>query len=382
MDEAGDGGAAALGALAVLALVLCGFALSRSPLGERADGWLLDAEWAALRAFSPRAAPDEIVIVGVDEASVRAVPQPLGAWNEPLGEVLVRIASAQPTAIGLAVPLPDRSLDGLHPGLDRALLVGLAAARRNGPFVVAISIDARTRAARPIFPPYLAVIGTEGLGIDLLPRDADGVTRSFSLLIPTEDGGYPTLAGRLCQMLSSRCGDGLIDFALGEPYRYVPFHEVLAMRDARRVRELFGGRIVLIGAAQRYTDRVSVPYNLAAWEPAGRDAPGIVVHAQALRTALLGAAPAQTSRPLGVLLLMAGALLVVVRGGRLALAATAVAIVALLAAALFALRAGTYVPVASAIATVLLAALGRAGFEAWRNGRFGRRTQGDAGGGS
>ena len=378
MEEAGDGGAAALGALAVFALVLCGFALSVTDLGERADGWLLDRDWAALRALSPRAAPDEIVIVGVDEASVRAVPQPLGAWNEPLGEVLVRIASAQPAAIGLAVPLPDRSLDGLHPGLDRALLVGLAAARRNGPFVVAVSIDARTRAARPIFSPFLAVIGTGGLGIDLLPRDADGVTRSFSLLIPTEDGGFPTLAGRLCQMLSNRCRDGLIDFALGERYRYVPFHEVLAMRDARRVGELFRGRIVLIGAAQRYTDRVSVPYNLAAWEPAGPDAPGIVVHAQVLRTALLGAAPGRTSRPLAVLLLAAAALLVLVRGWRRTLALAATAIVALLVAALLALRAGSFVPVASAIATVVLAAFARAGFEAWRGRRFGRRTRGDA----
>jgi CHASE2 domain-containing sensor protein len=124
-----------------------------------------------------------------------------------------------------------------------------------------------------------------------------------------------------------------------------------------------------------------VPYNLAGWEPAGRDAPGIVVHAQALRTALLGTAPGQASRPLAVLLLVAGALLVLVRDWRLALAGAAAAIGVLFAAALIALGAGTFVPVASAIATVLLAALGRTGFEAWRRGRrFGRRTQGDPAG--
>ncbi len=104
------------------------------------------------------------------------------------------------------------------------------------------------------------------------------------------------------------------------------------------------------------------------------------MHAQALRTALLGAAPVQTSRPLAVLLLTAGALLVLVRDWRLALALAAVALVALLAAALFALRTGAYVPVASAIATVLLAALGRAGIEVRRRWRFGGRTQEDAAG--
>src|SRR5690349_8659070 len=200
MERPRDGSEAVTGAFAVLALAVAGFAFSFTPLAARLDAAILDREWAVLRAVAPRPAPDDIVIVGVDEASVCAVPEPVGAWNEPLGEVLVRIASAQPRAIALTVPLPDRSLDGLRPGLDRALLVGLAAARRNGPFVVALSIDARTRAARPIYGPYLAVLGDQALGIDLWPRDADGVTRRFSLLVPTQDGGFPTFAGRLCAL--------------------------------------------------------------------------------------------------------------------------------------------------------------------------------------
>ncbi len=62
----------------------------------------------------------------------------------------------------------------------------------NGPFVVALSIDARTRAARPIYAPYLAVHRRPaGSASTCCARDADGVTRSFSLLIPTEDGGFP-----------------------------------------------------------------------------------------------------------------------------------------------------------------------------------------------
>ena len=341
-----------LGAFAVLAVAIAGFAFSFTPLAARWDAALLDREWAVLRAVAPRPAPDEIVIVGVDEASVHAVPQPVGAWNEPLGEVLVRIASARPQAIALAVALPDRSLDGLRPGLDRALLVGLAAARQNGPFVVAVSIDARTRSARPIFAPYLAVLGDQALGIDLWPRDADGITRRFSLLIPTEDGGFPTLAGRLCALLSGRCNDGLIHFALGAPYRYIPFSEVLQMRDADRAKRLFGGRIVLIGEAQRYSDRIAVPFNLAAWEPGGRDAPGIVVQAQALRTALLGAAPEEAARPVGVVLVALAALLVRVRRRAFLAAGAVLGAAALFAIGLASLRAGTFVPIAAALATL------------------------------
>ena len=366
MERPRDGSEAVTGAFAVLALAIAGFAFSFTPVAARLDAWILDREWAVLRAVAPRPAPDDIVIVGVDEASVRAVPEPVGAWNEPLGEVLVRIASGEPRAIALTLPLPDRSLDGLRPGLDRALLVGLAAARRNGPFVAALTIDARTRSARPIFPAYLALAGEQGLGIDLWPRDADGVTRRYSLAIPTEDGGYPTLDGRLCALLSGKCNEGLIHFALGAPFRYVPFGEVLAMRDAERVRALFHDRIVLIGDAQRYADRIAVPFNLAAWEPAGRDTPGIVAHAQALRTALLGAAPGEAARPFSMLLVVAAALLLRVRRPRLLATGAALGAVALLAAAILALRGGTFVPVAPSLATLLAAVAVRASLDAAR----------------
>lgn len=368
MDHPEEGDSAALAVLLAGAVALAGLAFSLTPLAERLDAGLLDGEWTLLRAVAPRAAPDEIVIVGIDEASVAAVPQPLGAWNEPLGEVLVRIASARPRAIALDLALPDRSLDALRPGLDRALLVGLAAARRNGPLVAALSIDARTRGARPIYPPYLAVLGEEGLGIDLLPRDVDGVTRRFSLAIPTQDGHYPTFAGRVCARVAQRCSDGLLDFTLGAPLRYVPFHEVLALRDAARVRELFADRIVLVGPAQRYADRIAVPFGLAAWEPGGRDVPGIAAQAQALRTALAGTAPQDSSRALPALLVVFAALVVLVRRALVALAAAGLGLPLLAVLGAVALHGGTFVPEAAAMLT-LLAAAGVAAFRARRSGK-------------
>ncbi len=355
MEHPEDGAAGALAALLAVVLALAGLAFSLTPAAERLDAWLLDREWSVLRAVAPRPAPDEIVIVGIDDASVAAIPQPLGVWNEPLGEVLVRIASARPRAIALAVALPDRSLDALHPGLDRALLVGLAAARRNGPLVAALSIDARTRAARPIYAPYLAVLGEDGLGVDLLPRDVDGMTRRFSLAIPTEDGGFPTFAGRVCMRLSPHCNDGLVDFALGAPLRYVPFHEVLAMRDAGRVRELFADRIVLVGTAQRYAERIAMPFPLAAWEPGGRDVPGIVAHAQALRTALAGAAPQEVSRALPAFLVMLAALPMLIRRRGTVLAAAGAGLVLLGGLGVAALHGGRFVPVGSALVTLAIA---------------------------
>jgi CHASE2 domain-containing sensor protein len=355
MEEAARDGRTGAGAFAVLALALAGFAFSLGHWCDRLDLALLDREWALLRAIAPREAPEDIVIVGVDEASLRAVPQPPGAWNQPLGEVLVRIASGKPRAIGLGLALPDRSLDVLGPGLDRALLVGLAAARANGPFVVALPIDASTHAARPIYDPYYVVLGKERLGIDLWPRDDDGVTRRFSLAVPTQDGAFATFDGCLCRMLSGRCREGLIDFSLGAAYRYIPFHEVLAMRDAERVRALFRGRIALIGEAGAHSNRIAAPINLAAWEPAAPDSPAIVLHAQALRTAMLGTAPSEAPRPAAVLLLALAALLVLVRDVRLAIAGAVLGAAALFVLATASLHGGIYLPIGAALATLAAA---------------------------
>ena len=119
-------------------------------------------------------------------------------------------------------------------------MLGLAAARENGPFVATLSIDARTRGARRIHTPFLALLQEERLGIGLLARDADGVTRRFSAALPTEDGAFPTFAGRLCRALERGCGDGLIHYALGKPFAYVPMHQVLETTDPAWLERAFG----------------------------------------------------------------------------------------------------------------------------------------------
>ena len=359
MIEPDDGGRAALRVFAVAALAMAGFVFSITPLAGAFDDKLLDREWSVLRRFAVKPAPDDIIVVGIDPATVEAIAAPPGLWHEPLGLALARIAAARPRAMGLDYPLPERSFEAIRPGLDRALVAGLAAAARNGPFVAALNIDARTRSARRIHTPFLALLGDARLGIGLLARDDDGVTRRFSLVLPTEDGGFPTFAGRLCRALSKECGDGLIDYSLGAPVRYVSMKSVLEVQDPSVLERLFRDRIVLVGEAMPYADRVAVPVNLAAWEGAARDSPAIVVHAQSLRTAL-ASAPQEAARPLSVLLLPLAALLFLIRDWRIALAALVLAAVVTLAGALGALRAGLFVAVAPVLATLFMAWLARA----------------------
>lgn len=340
---------------AIAALALAGLALAFTPWTERLENALLDLQWSVLRKFDPAPAPSDIVIVGVDDRTAATIAAPRELWHESLGMALVRIAAARPRAIGIELPLPERSFDPVRPGLDRALMVALAAARENGPLVASLSIDARTRAARPIHAPFLAVLGEERLGLDLLARDLDGAARRFTLGVPTEDGAFPTLAGRLCRALSRDCSDGLLNFALGEPFAYFPLQRVLETRDTAMLGKMFAGRIVLIGDVQRFGHRIPVPVNFAGWEHGGRDSAPIVVHALSLRTALLGKAPREASRPVVAILVTLAAFLFLMRDWRHALLVGILAAAGLFVLAALSLRAGVFVPAASAMLSLFFA---------------------------
>ncbi len=348
----------------VAAIALAGMLFAWTPLAERADLLALDLSFGVLRAAGPKPAPDDIVIVGLDESSERALGEPIALWHAPLGEALAKIASAKPRAIGLDVTLPERSFDSIRPGLDLALAKGLAAARAVQPFVVALAVDGKGE-AKAIHATFLAVVDDQRMGLALFGRDLDGVTRRYLLALPTQDGSFPTFAGRLCAGLSKHCRHGIADYALGPPYRHVPLARVLDMKDPAGLARLFGDRIVLVGETQRHADRIAQPVNLAGWEPGGgRDAPGVLAHAQALRTALHGT-PIEPAHPAAlVFLLSACALVLALRDWRLALAAGGLSAAGLVAGSIVMLRDGTHLPVAAALFTLFLAVAARSALDA------------------
>lgn len=357
MGNADGGALTATRGFVLAAIALAGFLFSLTPLAERLDDAVLDVKWMLLRKFAPKPAADDILIVGVDDASVRAIDAPPGLWHEPIGRALEQIAGAHPRAIGIELQLPERSYDSFRPGLDAPLVQGIVTARASAVVVASVNIDPRTRSARPIHAPILAALGDHGLGIGLLGRDGDGTARRFSLAIPTEEGAYPTLAGRICRTLAARrCSEGLIDFALGEPFRYVPLKDVLATRDSVYLAKLFRDRIVLLGDV-RAGDRVAVPVNLAGWETGGNYSSAVVVHAQSLRTALAGA-PVEAAKPLGAILVALAALVALMKDWRLAAATALLGGLVLLVLATAALHSGVHVHAAAFLVTAVLALAG------------------------
>lgn len=279
-----------------LLVVLAALCMPFLPPVEALDRLAGDAVTRLARAVAPRPAPAaDVAIIGVDDATYAAFPEPFALWHAHFGAALTGLAAAGSGMVALDVVLPDRSFDSLKPGGDSALMRGLLAKRRAGGIAVGITTDATGRLRR-VHPPFLAAAGPGGQAAALLPVDPDHVIRRFALTVGGEAEGasvLPTLVGALAaaQGLRSAAASGGIDYTVGDGFSYVPLHEVVRRAEAGDtawLAERFGGRPVLIGTVLPFEDRLPQPVPLAAWEPGQRTVPGVLIHAQALRTLLAG----------------------------------------------------------------------------------------------
>ncbi len=367
--------------LAGLLLALaCATALFTSAPGQRAELALLDLEFRLLRELAPVPSGDRIRVVGIDEATYAAWQEPAVLWHRHLGDFLQAMAIARPAVTGFDLVLPERSYDFLVPGLDRHFMAGLLAMRKAGvPLVIGQTVDAGGR-LRPIYRRFtLLAGGDDHVGLVLFQRDADGVTRRFSEALGTGDAQLPTLAGQMARHLGALPEAGLIQFAAGDDYDYISLHQVVdwyRSGDSGRLETEFAGKAVLLGPVLPWEDRHPQPVNLASWSPDLADAPGVLLHAQALRSmlgpGLIGSAPPAWS--------WAGVLLAACMWFAAARPVTGLALLILLAAGAVAvatllLARGMHFAVIPAVGAASVACLSRIGLEALLRIRERRRLR-------
>jgi len=338
-----------------------------SPLSGYLDGKLLDSQFRQLRSMGLGSVDAGPVIVGINERTFKRFREPLALWHAHLGAFLDAMAAARPSLLIMDVVLPDRSYDFVAPGSDRALLAGLLRAKKAIPIVLARTIDERAR-NRALFVPIASVAGPRSLGLALVDPDADGTVRRMRPLFVTKKGQFQTLVGRAAERLEVKPGPGgFINYALGAAYPYVPIQRVIdwyRKGDQDALDQAFRGKPVLLGAILPFTDRHRLPVALAAWEPGNRRLPGVLIHAQALRSLLAGGllrkAPATA---VGVLLLIAALLWWLGDRPRLGLAVLGAVLVAVWGGDLYALAHGWVVPLSGVLFTATLALFGRFGLE-------------------
>ena len=370
-------------ALLLLSL-LCAAGLALTPWLRPLDTTLLDAQFRILREHALRPVGNDVVVVGFDETSMSVLREPFALWHPHLGAFLEAAAQGGATAIGVDVVLPDRSHDNIVPGLDRKLLTGIVTARRAAPLVLAVTVDG-SGATRPIHPPFVTAAGDGGAGYALLPIDRDGVVRRFHERLDTDGRAVPTLVGQHARSLGRAVPrEGLIDFAAGAPFDFVPLERVLEWRDAGDVASLqraFGGRPVLLGSVLGFDDRHATPVRLVGWDVQAVNTPGVLLHAQALRNLLNDGLVRPVARWLPLLLALAAGMLWM--GGLSPAAAVALLVAvwtACIAASTVALARGFELPVARVMSVALLALGARQIFEGAARLRERQRLRGAFGG--
>ena len=275
-------------ALVAAAVLLAALLLGASPAAHGLDLKVLDRLFLARRALHPTHAA-EVVLVGVDNDTEHAFPEPLALWHRHFAAVFQGLALGQARGVGVDYNLPERSFDGILPGSDAALMRGILILKAKCPLVLGLTLGVDYK-VRPIHTPLLAVAGDGGHGLVMTQQDPDGFLRRYAE--PPDDEGRPvaTMAGTLARRLGLQPAPGYVDFALGEPMTYVPFQKVAAWAragDVPALQDAFRGKVVFIGSVLSFQDRHLMPVNLAGWEREnGGFIPGVLFHVQTLRSLL------------------------------------------------------------------------------------------------
>ncbi len=289
---AGGPQVAALGYGSVLLLAL---ATQTWPGFQYAEWKLYDQSLKLLRSMTHQPVTNDVVIIAADEESFRAFDEPFALWHKRLGALVDAMVVAQPAVVGMDIVLPAKSFESVLPGIDRELMLPLLRARGKLKLVVAQTLNDDLR-PRPIFPGFVALLGAEQVASALVCFDEDSVVRRvMSAHCGAGDGSGPGgqhqgLAQRMGALLGAPGrGQGLIDFRSGEAFTTVSMAQVLrwqAEGNTQKLRDTFGGKPVLVGVVLPLEDRLRVPVALLASEPGNTRVPGVLLHAQILRSLL------------------------------------------------------------------------------------------------
>ena len=297
-----------LGLYACLAVAVL---LNFTHTGEWLDRKLLSDQFVLLHRYDAHPVQNDVVIVGIDDASLKAFKEPFAFWHPHLGKFLEAMAVARPAVLGLDIVLPERSYDFMIPQYDRSLLLGLQKAQAQVPLVLAQTVEVNG-IFRNVYEPFVAASGGDTLGSVLVCQDVDGFVRRFDPNMCTVNAQGTMFVDKMAAHLgNARKGAGLVNFGAGEKFEYIPFVKVLEwyeQSDSARLTRTFGGKPVMLGVVSSLSERVNSPVPLAAWDPFRRRAPGVLMQAQILRSMLDGGL-IRDANPYLVLVLTVGAAL-------------------------------------------------------------------------
>lgn len=285
--------------LAIISLIIV--ALTYSPLSTTFNGLVLDTQFTSLRNFSSIDGPDNIVIIGIDEQTYETFDRPSGIWHSYIGDLLMGVVEAKPKLVVMDLVF-EKLYRNLIPNHYLSLHRSLLKFRKSKtPLVMAIALKDSTvpsevaqgkpyASLEEVFPyPAIQSIlkGEKYFGSALILKDADGVMRRQSMTYPNCNNCSASMLARIYEQLEETHSPGLINFALGSQFEYVPLHEVVQWSQngsTTQLADVFAGKSVFIGSVTRFEDRHLAPVSLTAWAGHDKNTPGVLFMAQAMRS--------------------------------------------------------------------------------------------------
>ncbi len=239
------------------------------------------------RLYLPYDADSRIVLVEIDDASIGR----LGRWpwdRNVHAELIDKISSAEPLAIGYDVNFPESQDDANDDALAEAIT-------QAGNIVLPVELtlemtDAGYVATRYLPPISKIATAAVGIGHTNTPQDADGVVRRVPLTVQFEDGGMVTaFAYRLLEVAGFEASlfegtdryNRLIVHYPDKPK--IGFDSVSAAKiiDNPQARRFLRDKIVVIGAtAPDLHDNQRVPTSIT------QPMYGVEIHASVANTIL------------------------------------------------------------------------------------------------
>lgn len=339
-----------------------------------ADHALYDLQSRALRELGPGRLPQDVVVIGLDEAAFESLPEPYALWHRYLGELFSGLAEARPAVVGVAAPLPVRSYGFLLPGIDTPLIEGVRRLSARTTLVLGQPMGLEGR-LRPMAPELREAAGGT-LASLVLCEDADGVVRRVNQRRCIDEDRNPALADQMARALGRETSaHGLIDYTVGPAVDYLPLQTVLGwlrQGQAAQLRDRVQGRVVMVASLLPGEARYRLPVALAAWDPGDRYAPAALAQVQALRSLLGRGLVDPVAAPFSALLVLTTVLLWFGRNGWGKTVMLLASLLLLLALSILALWRGWFLPLGTLWTTALLAFAARM---AWESARHYREKQ-------
>jgi adenylate cyclase len=275
------------------------------PIENELDVHVLDAQFGFNRTHFPHPIAKDIVLVGINEQFIESVDEPLALYHQYLADFLRAASLGGAVVIGMDIVLPEKRFDTIvstkNPQMDfhRILLQGLIEAQQRSKLVVAKVWDSPHQRFSNIQIDYASVLNMQDGPMQAIAsadfcEDPDRHIRRypvFSKACPI-DGIEVTLGSEMSAAMGVRQPwSGLINYQLGDNFQYLPIQDVLQLAtkgDEAGLQKIFSGKAVLIGTVDDDADMVDLPVPLAQWRPTNTHIPGVLSHAQEIRTMLNG----------------------------------------------------------------------------------------------